>query len=259
MLIRMNSIYEVRIIQRITVVEPSVSVVIPAHNEEKLIAETLGQLFDVLAELRIDHEIIVVNDDSTDQTAAIAENSGAVVLNVKFRNIGAVRNAGAKSAKNKYLVFVDADTLVPLATIQATIDALESGITGGGAMVELADGPSIHWSKYWLFPLLSTIWLKLGCWAAGCYMFCDRRAFEEIGGFPEEYFAAEEFFFSRRIKHIGRFVILEQPVQTSPRKLNDYSVWQLLRFATLPFFSLSGMLKSRKGLEILYEHRRNPN
>lgn len=239
-------------------VESSVSVVIPAHNEEKLIGGTVRQLINAFDSLQIDYEIIVVNDDSTDQTAAIARDLGTVVLNVKLRNIGAVRNAGAQAAKNKYLIFVDADTHVPQATIQSTIDALETGNIGGGALVELAQGPNIHWSKYWLFPLISTIWLRLGRWAAGCYMFCDRQAFVEMGGFPEEYFAAEEFFFSRRLKRVGRFVILDQPVQTSPRKLNDYSVWQLLRFATRPFFSVSGMLKSRKGLEILYEHRRKP-
>ncbi len=235
----------------------SVSIVIPAHNEARLIGGTLSQLIRAFLELKTEFEIIVVNDDSTDLTAAIAKQAGAVVIDVALRNIGAVRNAGAEIARFEYLIFVDADTLVPAATLAATIDALNSGNIGGGAFVELSAGPRIHWSKYWVYPLAVTLWQRVGRWAAGCYMFCRADAFREMGGFPEEYFAAEEYFFSSRLKKMGSFVILRQPVQTSPRKLHDYSVWQLLRFVIRPFFSRNGMLKSRQGLEILYEHPRN--
>lgn len=47
------------------------SVVIPAHNEEGSIAETLNALYDTLLVSRIDHEIVVVNDNSSDKTEGI--------------------------------------------------------------------------------------------------------------------------------------------------------------------------------------------
>ncbi len=234
-----------------------ISAIIPAHNEEKLIFNTLEQLRNALEQVNAEYQIIVVDDDSDDQTANLANAAGAEVIHVKLRNIGAVRNAGAQSAIFEYLVFIDADTLVPAATLQATIEAFQQGAVGGGAMVQLInDGRVIPWHKRWIFPFIATVWLQRGGWAAGCYMFCTAEAFRKFGGFPEEYFAAEEYFFSRSLKQLGPFTILPSPVHTSARKLHEYSLWQLVRFMTRPFFSWRGPLKSRQGLELLYESRR---
>ncbi|MFT5300400.1 MAG: hypothetical protein ACI87E_002483 [Mariniblastus sp.] len=41
------------------------------------------------------------------------------------------------------------------------------------------------------------VWQVIGRWAAGCYMFCCKADFDSFGGFDEQYFAAEELFFSR--------------------------------------------------------------
>lgn len=233
-----------------------VSFVIPAHNESKLIAKTLDNLQQAIELLKLEAEIVVVDDASTDDTAEIARRLGARVVSVNLRNIGAVRNAGAASANRSTLIFVDADTIVPARTVRATIAAIDNGAIAGGADVKLGDGPPIHWSKAWVYPLAVTIWLRLGRWAAGCYMFCRAADFDAIGGFPEAYFAAEEFFFSREMKKRGRFVVVREPVFTSRRKLNDYSAWQLIRFIFRPFFSRGGPLKSRTGLEILYNDPR---
>lgn len=233
------------------------SVVVPAHNEEHYLGETLKAIIDAFKLQSEPVELIVVNDDSTDATSSIAESYGAKVVDVQLRNIGAVRNAGANAASGRYLIFVDADTIVLPETIEATIAALDAGVMGGGASVALDDA-EIPWHKYWIFPVMKTIWQRIGGWAAGCYMFCTADVFEQIEGFPEEYFAAEEYFFSRNIKRLGKFTVLRQNVVTSSRKLHDYSLWQLIRFVSLPFCTTPGkLLKSRSGLEVLYEHRRD--
>ncbi len=242
--------------KRVTVL--NLSIVIPAHNEAGYIEATLSAAKDGLEQLGLDYEIIVVNDASTDATESLARAMGAKVVHVELRNIGAVRNAGARVARGKWLVFVDADTIVPKNTWQATVARLESNAIGGGATVRLSDSDNVAWYKYWMFPVMSIIWQRIGQWAAGCFMFCQRQAFDKMGGFPEEYFAAEEFFFSRHLKRQGRFELLKQPVFTSARKLHDFSTWQLLRFLTVPFLTTQGVLKSRRGLEVLYEHQRGP-
>ncbi len=59
--------------------------------------------------------------------------------NVSLRNIGAVRNAGAKLSKFENLIFVDADTLLPMKTLRLALLALSAGCVGGGARVALSN------------------------------------------------------------------------------------------------------------------------
>jgi glycosyltransferase involved in cell wall biosynthesis len=232
------------------------SIIVPAHNEEKYLRETLQSIFTAAQAAQVGYEVIVVDDDSTDETSAIATQAGAQVEQVQLRNIGAVRNAGAKIAKGKWLIFIDADTLLPAETLLATIEELRGGAVGGGAQVDLNDLSSLPWIKRMMYYTVVIGWQKLGRWAAGCYMFCQASAFAKFGGFDESYFAAEEYFFSKALKRLGKFKLLKTPVVTSSRKLHAYSTAQLARLIIRPLFVRTGFFKSKTGLEILYEDKR---
>lgn len=232
-----------------------VSFVIPAHNEAKCLQRTIESIQAAALEAEIRWEIIVVNDASVDATAEIAQGLGAKVVDVSLRNIGAVRNAGAKEAQYDWIFFVDADTLLPPATLAAALKALAAGAVGGGARVDL-DDYDLFWVKRLMYYSVVMAWLVLGRWAAGCFMFCRREAFESFGGFDESYFAAEELWFSVQLKQRGRFQLVREPVVTSARKLQRYSTWQLLRFVTSPLWSFTKPLQTRQGLDILYQDQR---
>ncbi|MGD1883966.1 MAG: glycosyltransferase family 2 protein [Paracoccaceae bacterium] len=89
---------------------PSISVVIPAHNAEAYITECLEGVF---AAGFASHEIVVVDDASQDQTAALIQALGIEPF-VLSENRGAAgaRNAGVAAAKGEIIVFVDADVVV---------------------------------------------------------------------------------------------------------------------------------------------------
>ena len=235
-----------------------VSFVIPAHNEQQYLELTVKQIRSAAEALIDQYEIIVVNDASTDRTPQLAQSLATRVIDVKLRNIGAVRNAGAAQAKFDWIIFVDADTLVPEKTLSAALRALSRGAVGGGAFVRLDESRAIPWFKMMLYFMVSFFWQTVGRWAAGCFMFCQRDAFWEFGGFDEQFFAAEELFFSCSLKKIGKFQLVREPVITSARKFHGYSFWQLLSFLILPMSaSLSGSpLQSRFGLDLLYEDER---
>jgi len=87
----------------------SISIIIPAYNEEKYIGETLKSIKNQDFE---DYEIIVADCFSNDNTVKIAEKYADKIVFSKIRSAASARNTGAKYAKGKYLIFLDADTVL---------------------------------------------------------------------------------------------------------------------------------------------------
>lgn len=87
-----------------------ISTIIPAHNAEAFIRETLDS---ALAQTHPDQEIIVVDDGSTDRTVEIAQTYGDRLQVIRQQNAGpaAARNAGARLASGEWLAFLDADDI----------------------------------------------------------------------------------------------------------------------------------------------------
>lgn len=231
----------------------AVSIVVPAHDEERVIGATLAALRRALEELGLDGEILVVDDASSDRTAEIARAAGVRVVSVDHRQIAATRNAGAAAARGDVLVFVDADTLVPSATLAAALEALEGGCVGGGARVRF-DEP-VPWHARHLIVLFSELmrWARL---AAGCFVFARRSAFEAVGGFDESLYASEEIELSRALRRRGRFVVLKERVITSGRKIRTYSVGSILAMLVRLAFQGRRSVRDRRGLEMWYEDPR---
>ena len=83
-----------------------VSVVLPAKNESAAISQTIVQI----QQLQLAHEIIVINDGSTDQTKQVAEQAGAKVITHPYsKGNGAAIKTGARTATGDVIVFMDAD------------------------------------------------------------------------------------------------------------------------------------------------------
>ncbi|MCC7204287.1 MAG: glycosyltransferase [Phycisphaeraceae bacterium] len=237
-----------------------ISFILPAHNEEALIGRTLDQLEIAIAEVvpggRSACEVIVVDDASTDRTAEIARRKGAEVLSVNLRQIAAVRNAGAAVAKGDVFVFVDADTLLPGATLRAALGFLDSGGTAGGALVHMEGPVPVSATVVvWLWNIVSIT----RRWAAGCFIFVRREAFGALGGFDRRYFASEELVFSRGIKRFGRFTILRQCVTTSGRKARTVSMKSYFELMRRMAREGDSVLQKREGLDMWYNAPREPS
>src|SRR5258705_11929360 len=85
-----------------------ISVVIPAYNASAYLAEALESVRGQTAQPT---EVIVVDDGSTDATAAIARAGGATVLSQPNMGISAARNAGIRAATQPWVAFLAADDL----------------------------------------------------------------------------------------------------------------------------------------------------
>ncbi len=99
----------------------SVSVIIPAYNAERYLAEALASVF---GQSRVPEEIIVVDDGSTDRTEEVVRKHGEAIRFLKqpHRGPGAARNLGVESARGEFIAFLDADDLWLPEKLSAQLD-----------------------------------------------------------------------------------------------------------------------------------------
>lgn len=103
---------------------PEVSVVMPAYNEEASILKTLYCLSQSRTPRSV--EVIVVNNNSKDNTEAIVLSTGATCIKETKQGITPARNAGLAAARGKYVLNADADTIYPPDWIEEMVKPLEN-------------------------------------------------------------------------------------------------------------------------------------
>ena len=181
--------------------KPSISIIIPAFNEAEFIAKTLKAIFTVAKSYAGHVEILVVDNNSTDNTAEIASSMGAIVVFEAKNQIARARNSGAKKATGDYLVFVDADTILEGDILDKVSANLSCGkVIGGGAWTE----PDLEGPGYFIFKYVINYLLALKNITLGPFLYCDYQAFLRVDGFDESYYAGEEFSLARRLKKEGK-------------------------------------------------------
>jgi len=228
-----------------------VSFIVPAYNEEFELPQTLEAIRGAAQDRQC--EIIVVDDASTDRTAAIAREVGAKLVSISRRQIAAARNAGARVAVGDFLFFVDADTRINGKHVTGGIAALEAGRSGGSARV-IVGGTIPLWSRLCLKAFCAIYFgFNLG---AGAFLFTTKRNFDSIGGFDEGLFVGEEIYFSLALRKLGRFRILSEPIVTSGRKLRMYSAREILTHSLRVLLGGPSVARSRDRLDIWYDGKR---
>ena len=182
--------------------DPHISVVVPAHNEGLVLPRLLASLQsarDAHVNGPAAVEVIVADNASTDDTAAVAAAHGCRVAPVEKRCIGAARNGGAAIAKGRVLAFVDADTVVHAFTFDAVQAALADARVVGGATGVTLDRWSVGLALTYamMVPMV---------WATGMdtgVVFCRREDFEALGGYDESRLVAEDVDFLWRLRRLG--------------------------------------------------------
>jgi glycosyltransferase involved in cell wall biosynthesis len=238
------------------------SFIIPAFNEERLITRCLQSISASLAAHSnpcFTSEIIVVDNNSTDNTADLARQAGAQVVFEPINQIGRARNAGAAAATGDWLLFVDADSVINPGLLADIVRLIEGGKSVGcGSTLRMQGLP---WWANWILKLWTGMSI-LFRWAAGALVLCRSDAFRDVGGFDQELYALDEIRLSAHLKQWGRqrglqFTILtKHPLETSSRKVALYSgreiAGQILKVVLLP----RRTLQDKKQLSIWYDGRR---
>jgi glycosyltransferase involved in cell wall biosynthesis len=230
-----------------------ISFVVPAWNEESVLAPTLEALNIARRQLTEPSEVIVADDSSTDRTAEIAHQHGARVVSVRHRQISATRNAGAREAQGDVLIFIDADTIVTPEAVCAAVEAVRGGVIGGGCAIRYSGR----------IPAYLRVFIPIEVWFArkmrlafGCFLFCTRAAFDAVGGFDTNIYATEEVTLSLALHRQGRFVCLRECVSTSGRKLRTHSTLEWFAQIYRITFARKKYIHDRNAMGVWYGERR---
>jgi glycosyltransferase involved in cell wall biosynthesis len=221
-----------------------ISVVIPAHNEEKYIGRCLSSITNQLLPQGLQVETIVVLNRCTDETEAVAKAHGAIVVRNDSKNLSDIRNTGVARAKSEWVITIDADSWMSkgvLAEISKHVK-LPNALGGGIRIKPERLSPGIA-AGYGMM-LIPAFFLGL---SFGMYWF-KKSDFEAIGGFDEKLHIAEDVDFLRRLKSYGRksnrrhTIILNESVTTSCRKFDEFGDWHFIRLFGNPFRVKRAML-----------------
>ena len=219
---------------------PLISVVIPAHNEEKYIATCLESVKRAAARLNEGSdcvETVVVANRCTDRTAEIAEDSGAVVVINDARCIAQVRNAGVRASRGGIVVTVDADSAMSELALCEVRKILESGRYIGGGTPTRFDRMSvgIFFSAVYVAWNLIPVMLRNKAALSGGMFWFYRRDFEAAGGFDESLVSLEDMDFAARLNKLGVSMgktygtLKKSYIVTSARKFDMFGDWYLIR------------------------------
>ena len=238
------------------------SIIVPAFNEERLIARCIESLSTSLAhncKPDLTAEIIVVDNNSTDRTAHLAQQAGARVVFEPVNQIGRARNAGAAAAAGDWLLFLDADSLLNPDLLADILAMIEAGKTVGCGSTLAMDG--LPWWANGIFHLWRGMSILFG-WAAGALIVCRHDAFRDVGGFPQDLYALEEIQLSKRLKawgrqrHLGFVILSKHPLETSSRKVTLYSPREIAVQILRVFLRRKRTLRDKALLSVWYDGRR---
>ncbi|WP_413738240.1 glycosyltransferase family 2 protein [Sodalis sp. RH21] len=206
------------------------SLIIPAYNEELYLADCLHYAIEELAARAKpgEYEIIVVNNASTDRTAAIAAGFERVrVVYEPIKGLTRARQKGLESASGDVLGFIDADTRMPPGWLGTVLAAYEQHsdlvcVSGPYRYFDLPWMKSLLVDLYWLLLAKPTYWFT-GYMAVGGNFAASKQALLRIGGFDTSIaFYGEDTNIARRLANVGRVRFdLAMVMATSARRLKE--------------------------------------
>lgn len=209
--------------------EPRISVIIPAHNEEAYIIDSLQSIVNQSYAGEI--EIIVVPNGCTDRTPEIAKRYTRNVFEIEEANLSKARNLGALHASGSIFVFLDADTQMTSTVAQEIASCFKN--SQGHIIGLCAVEPDVRDIRAHLLLSLKNLLHRLGKFYGGAgILFCNKKLFYLTGGFNEEFHIFEHFEFIRRaLRKKARKRFISSVVITSMRRhvrmgyLRVFSFW----------------------------------
>jgi glycosyltransferase involved in cell wall biosynthesis len=193
---------------------PSVSVIIPTFNSGQYIATAVDS---ALAQERVDVEVLVIDDGSTDATGEILRRYGDRIHYIYQPNSGVstARNTGLASARSRYLAFLDSDDAWHPNKLARQLDALEKNPDAGACYSAFTVTDSelsplyIHRGEPET-TVLEDLLLKGNWVSTPSTVLCERALFTKVGGFDPELSLCADWDMWLRLAAVTDFVYIDE-------------------------------------------------
>jgi glycosyltransferase involved in cell wall biosynthesis len=222
--------------------EPQISVVIPCLNEEEAVGTVVELAWAGIERSGRTGEVIVVDNGSTDASAAVARAAGATVVHEPRRGYGRAYLTGIEAARGDYVVMADADGTYPVDRLGEFVDMLESrdDLVLGSRFEGTIHRGAMPWSHRWVGnPILTGMLNRLfGIKVSDAH--CGMRAVRssalrrlDLHSTGMEFASEMVFKAFRRKLAVGEIPIDYFP-RTGESKLSRYGdAWRHVRFMLL--------------------------
>ncbi len=215
-----------------------ISIIIPTLNEETTLEETIKSVFPA----NVEHEFIIVDAESEDNTRSIADRYGKV-LSISEHSRGASMDLGAQHASGDILLFLHSDTRLPARALEK--------------IQKYMDNPEIVWggfkrclnSRAWKYRLLD-LWVMfcnryLKIIAGDQGIFCRKDVFIHIGGFKGMPII-EDVNLAARLKKSGQMILIKDCIRVSIRRYEKTGILKISSLnLLLTFFYICGVSPDR--------------
>ncbi len=206
---------------------PHISIIIPAHNEEDYIRQTLHSIKNQTYQ---DFEVIVVTNGCTDKTEDLLkkrENERVKNFSLPTANVSRARNHGASKAEGELLLFLDADTQLAQDALQKMNNEFSSEYTVATTTV----APDDATFPFTLAMRFKSFNLKTGLYK-GCSgaLLCRRTDFDAINGYDSGLVVREHRKLILQLLEKGKYKCIDTSVTTSMRRLKNWGIGKVSYF-----------------------------
>lgn len=207
---------------------PKVSIVIPAYNEEKYIENSLFSLLESEQKTKISYEVILVDNNSSDQTVKLAQRfSKGMNLRIIKEDIqgrGIARARGFDEARGEIILSADADTIFYRGWIETLVFAVKGEVVAVTTSCKIADcSPFKNALFNFTQPKAAFLYrLFIGhYWLAGFSFGILKTIYQRSGRFNTSLQVQEDIDLSFRVAKLGKIRFINKPVIFSGRRFKD--------------------------------------
>ena len=220
--------------------KPILSIIIPAYNEEVVIADCLSSVCNQTFSPE-KYEVIVINNASTDKTKQVAQSFNVKIIDEPKKGYVYALRTGCEKAQADIIAITDADTIVPNDWIEKIYNTYKKDpdvvAVGGGTILK----PGFPFAR--LAETFLNITAPLFNYLLGYNFSVRKDIYEKSGGFTMDVNLNTDTEFSMRLKKHGKIVCLQNnPVITSSRHYKGltgllYSIKIATNFLVLTLFN----------------------